>query len=273
MPTTLQLDHIVITVPELERAMADYARLGFTVTRGGEHESFGSHNALIPFEDGSYLELIAFRDERALGSSPAERRVAGWRNKAGFADVALLPQGIAQEVEAARARGVALTEPQAGGRFRPDGQHVGWEFSFPSSTALPFLCADVTPRELRVPPGEARQHPNGATGVLSVTVAVDDLAALLTAYRALLDAPGVPGSVSSLPDTQRVSFSLAASPASTSTTLDVAAPLGPQSPLHDYLRAHGQGAYAVQLRTQRRDGEGPLDLALTQGARLALLYA
>ena len=53
------IDHLVIMVQDLDRAAKDYERLGFTVVAGGKHP-VGSHNALIAFADGSYLEIIAF---------------------------------------------------------------------------------------------------------------------------------------------------------------------------------------------------------------------
>ena len=55
------IDHIVIVVRDLARASADYARAGFTVTPGGEHTGGATHNALITFADGAYLELLAFK--------------------------------------------------------------------------------------------------------------------------------------------------------------------------------------------------------------------
>ena len=56
----LSLDHIVILVDELEAAITHYEALGFTVQRGGTHADGATHNALVGFADGSYLELIAF---------------------------------------------------------------------------------------------------------------------------------------------------------------------------------------------------------------------
>src|SRR5918998_5896519 len=59
--TPVELDHFVIVVADLDRAIEDYAALGFTVTPGGVHADGRTHNALVPFADGTYLELIAFR--------------------------------------------------------------------------------------------------------------------------------------------------------------------------------------------------------------------
>src|SRR3954469_10402596 len=60
------IDHLVILVPDLATGIRDYEGLGFTVEPGGEHPG-GTHNALIAFADGSYIELIAFQDPNATG--------------------------------------------------------------------------------------------------------------------------------------------------------------------------------------------------------------
>jgi hypothetical protein len=50
-----RLDHLVMLVGYLDRAVRDYEELGFTVTPGGEHADGLTHNALIPFRDRSYF--------------------------------------------------------------------------------------------------------------------------------------------------------------------------------------------------------------------------
>ncbi|MDH5265076.1 MAG: VOC family protein, partial [Betaproteobacteria bacterium] len=56
------LDHVVIAVADLAKAVEDYRALGFTVQIGGRHPGRTSHNALVVFEDGAYLELIAWQE-------------------------------------------------------------------------------------------------------------------------------------------------------------------------------------------------------------------
>jgi catechol 2,3-dioxygenase-like lactoylglutathione lyase family enzyme len=68
------LDHLVILVRDLDRAVRGYEGLGFSVTPGGEHADGLTRNALIPFKDGSYLELVAFVDLE----DPRDN-VWGWR--------------------------------------------------------------------------------------------------------------------------------------------------------------------------------------------------
>lgn len=178
----LTLDHIVIAVKDLEQTITDYRALGFNVLHGGEHPGRPTYNALVVFADGAYFELIAWRSP-----APGDR---WWellqQHGEGIVDFALLPPGTAATVSGAQARGLPYSGPHDGGRLRPDGERLQWQTARPPSADLPFLCGDLTPRALRVPEGDARVHPNGASGVLSLSIAVDDLDASLARYRALL---------------------------------------------------------------------------------------
>jgi hypothetical protein len=117
---------------------------------------------------------------------------------------ALLPGAIDEDVAAARMRGLDIAGPFSGGRERPDGVRIAWKTARPATPDLPFLCGDVTPRDLRVPTGAARLHPNGVTGIARVLVATRDLAVSAARYRALL---GIEGTTV----TEGVSFELGAS--------------------------------------------------------------
>lgn len=80
------IDHLVILVSDLAEAIEDYEALGFHVAPGGEHTDGATHNALISFADGTYLELLAFRRD-----APTHR---WWRHTAsgeGLIDFACCP--------------------------------------------------------------------------------------------------------------------------------------------------------------------------------------
>ena len=177
-----RLDHVVIAVAELARAVEDYRKLGFTVQPGGRHPGRTSHNALVVFDDGAYLELIAWTEP-----GPAERWYNVLREHGeGFMDFALIPGDVPRAIDAARERGLSMTGPIEGSRLRPDGVRIEWRTARQTTFDLPFLCGDVTPRELRVPTGAVRQHANGAAGIARLTIAVRDLERSLTAYGTLL---------------------------------------------------------------------------------------
>jgi hypothetical protein len=177
------LDHVVVAVHDLERARADYRAQGFTVTPGGTHPPpRTSRNALVVFEDGSYLELITWTPP-----NPAER----WSNLLqrfgeGYIDFALVPEDVPRAIEEAKSRGLDLNGPIPGARLRPDGREVKWQTARQATFDLPFLCGDVTPREWRVPEGECRRHANRVRGIRTVIVAVADRARSSERYAALL---------------------------------------------------------------------------------------
>jgi catechol 2,3-dioxygenase-like lactoylglutathione lyase family enzyme len=232
-----RLDHVVIAVHDLERAIRDYRALGFTVQMGGRHPGRTSHNALVVFEDGAYLELIAWPEP-----GPAER----WYNVLtahgeGFMDFALIPEDVPRAIDAARSRGLAMNGPIDGSRVRPDGRELRWRTGRQTTFDLPFFCGDVTPRELRVPEGEVRHHANGAVGVASVTVGVHDVEVSRARYRALLGTPEL-----AVGDTRLL--------------------LVPRI-------AAREGPCAMQIRTSIRAKAGPLDTTLAHGAAIELIPA
>ncbi|WP_390347572.1 VOC family protein [Variovorax boronicumulans] len=272
MPLTL--DHVVIAVHDLERAIADYAALGFHVLRGGDHPGRSTHNALVVFSDGSYFELIAWREP-----APAER---WWqllqRHGEGIVDFALLPRDTAVTVADAKARGLVLEGPLDGGRVRPDGEHLRWQTARAPSADLPFLCGDLTRRALRVPEGAARVHPNGVLGVASLAIAVRDLDATLARYRALLgtvsdDTATHIGEPVAVPASQvRVAvIALGSSVLVLSSPRDraPAAELGGDA-LAQRLAVRGEGPYALVLHTDRPQSTGTFDLARAHGAWIEL---
>jgi len=66
----------VILSSHLDRAVSGYEGLGFVVTPGGEHADGLTRNALIPFKDGSYLELVAFVDPERPRDNVWDRRIS-----------------------------------------------------------------------------------------------------------------------------------------------------------------------------------------------------
>lgn len=249
------IDHIVILVSDLDQARADYTQLGFTVVVGGAHTGGATHNCLVAFADGVYLELIAFKREE-----PGHR----WWNQVatggGLVDYALWPSAIAEDIAAAQARGLKYEGPLPGGRLRPDGQRVDWLLGLPPSPDLPFMCFDVTPRNLRVPYGADAQHANGAVGVADLTVAVSDLDAAIANYRALLGTEPVMNQDPT--QDNEAMFSVG------TQTITLASPASDLSPLPQQLGARGDGLYALDFRAAPGATPPRLAAALTQGARL-----
>ena len=264
----LALDHIVIAVADLDRAMADYRALGFQVLPGGQHPGRTSHNALVVFADGTYLELIAWR-----APAPEERwyRTLSAHGE-GLVDYALLPPDTAEALAQAQARGLhTLTGPLDGGRLRPDGAQLRWQTARHATPDVPFLCGDLTPRALRVPEGSVRQHPNGAQGVAEVTVAVHNLDVTLARYRALLGAQADGAATT----TAQEGINSARIPLGGVTlVLQSPAPDATEQPsaaraLRERLSTRGEGPCAFTLRSDQHALPTTPNLSATHGVALA----
>ncbi len=232
------IDHILVLVRDLAAASADYAAAGFTVTPGGVHADGTTHNALIPFADGTYLELIApTRGDRLPDEVFGPRLQRG----EGLVDYALGAADL--DVEAARLRsmGVPTTGPVDGGRERPDGQRVRWRTLtvHPEGVTLPFLIADVTPRSLRVPGEAAARHALGITRLVGLTIVVADLAA---SAQALGDLLGTAGQALDPPEGgSTVQFAVGPQ------WVVLAQPGDEASVARRYLETWGEGPYEVTL--------------------------
>ena len=237
------IDHVVIAVRDLSLAMADYERAGFTVTPGGEHADGATHNALIPFADGAYFELIAFKEP----DRPQPHR--WWSLLArgeGTVDFALRSDDLATDASRLREAGLDAPDPREGGRLRPDGQRIGWrnlelrDLEVP----LPFLIEDVTPRELRVPGGAAMRHGLGAARVEGVTILVADLDQGVSRYAMLLGTAGSTAETSIAGVRAARRFPL---PGQASQWIELAEPESDAVELRRHLAERGAGPYRVIL--------------------------
>jgi catechol 2,3-dioxygenase-like lactoylglutathione lyase family enzyme len=257
------LDHLVILVRDLAQAVNDYAALGFTVTPGGTHADGLTHNALIVFADGTYLELIAFLDPSDLRDN-----VWGWRRfldaGGGLIDYCVASDDLAADVPAFQAQGFTAQGPTSGGRTRPDGAALRWLSAtfWQAGRELPFLIEDMTPRELRVPAGAAAQHPNSATGIRELTIATADLDRIAAKFQRLTNSDPTPFRPDRRRDAQITSFTIGAQ------NLVFAEPTGPFSPLQQHIETIGLGPYEIVLAATA--GGALLDERQTHGARIRL---
>jgi catechol 2,3-dioxygenase-like lactoylglutathione lyase family enzyme len=249
------IDHLVIVVPELEAASASYRELGFTVVPGGRHP-IGTHNALIAFADGSYLELIAFFEPNAQ-----HRWYQRLQQGGGLIDFCLQTDDLAGDAGAFRAAGVTLADPRPLSRVRPDGYKLSWVLAIPDAHAgvAPFLIEDETSRAERVP--RATTHANGVKGIQLVTVAVSDVAMVRGWYER---APGAKVAPVDRPDLTAAGARVTMGP----HVLDFVAPRASESALSGWLAARGPSPYAATLAAA--SPKGPLPLDRTLGARLSL---
>jgi hypothetical protein len=180
----LGIDHVVVIGEDMDRLAGQYRELGFAVTPGGKHPETGTENALIPFQDGSYIELLAYHEPRR-----GARRATLLARGGGLIEYMLASNAIELDLASARRHRLPYGAPEPGARLRPDGVEVAW-LDGPVTdigSGLPFLIQDVTAHEMRVPAGEACAHPNGATGIARLILAVSSIDNATLLYQSLLD--------------------------------------------------------------------------------------
>ena len=245
---TQGIDHIVIAVRDLATASDDYARLGFTVTPGGEHTGGATHNALISFADGAYFELIAFREP----DRPQDHKWWGRFAKGeGTVDFALLSESVDFEGDRLAQAGIEIDGPHDGGRCDPTGSaSPGATRSRRAGAPLPFMIEDVTTRDLRVPTGAATEHELGVTGIAGLILLVDDLDQATGPYQALLDTPGESTpTVEGVSGARRFRFG--------SQWIELAEADPSAADLQRHIQERGAGPYEIVLAGAGADGEPP----------------
>lgn len=261
----MRFDHAVLAVHDLDQAKSDFEALGFTTYYGGTHAGGQTHNRLIVFEDGSYLELMAPTDPAALSGAPESG--GGFlhllRTGEGFVGYALHSEKLDGAVQAIREAGVEVGDPDPGSRTRPDGQEIAWRMAAMPGTMSPMFMTDTSPRVLRVPDdAELTSHANGATGCAGIALVVADMKSSVARYRAILGAAGY--GEPSIVSASSAAFALGP------TLITLATPEG-DAGLSAQLGTRGDTPYRIRLYSEQENWLGTLDPARTHGARIELV--
>jgi hypothetical protein len=184
---SLRFDHAIILVHDLEQGIAHYKQQGFNPFFGGVHAGGKTHNALIVFSDGSYLELLAPTSPTLLDNIDQNDRTSFLfllAQGAGLGGYALLSDDLAADFAAMQKRGLGIDLKPTNGRARPDGQQLRWRSAVRDNGSMtPFFLQDETPRNLRVPDDtDTTTQPNGIKGISGLSIAVADLAVGVREY-------------------------------------------------------------------------------------------
>jgi hypothetical protein len=179
----LNLDHASICVSNLETMRQALAEVGLATDYGGPHANGVTQMALLGFDDGSYLELIAPQKPGVTQGSNWATLMAG---DAGTCAWASEPNDLQAEVTRLKALGIPVRGPQPGSRKRPDGLSIEWDTaelgSGPPGSVLPFLIQDRTPRNWRAQPSESTKG-SGLTGIEFAVLAVNNLDNSIALFR------------------------------------------------------------------------------------------
>lgn len=263
MTIPLRFDHAVILVNDLEQAIADYKTLGFNVFFGGEHAGGLTHNALIVFQDGTYLELLApTRPDLLNQIDPNDRSnfLFMFERGEGFGGYALLSQNLEDDVAGMEHRGLSVQLRPPGGRARPDGEELRWRSAMLDGSMTPFFIQDDTPRQLRVTNDtDLHRQPNGVSGIAGIMIPYSDLSSGINLYSTIL------GNPPQQQDSMSADFALEG------VTITLVEPSSDDQTLGEYLAQHREVPYKLWLWTSAEENAGHLDSTLTHGAQLELM--
>jgi glyoxalase-like protein len=187
------IDHVLLAVRDLDAARMGWTRLGFTLSPRGTHLGRGTGNYCIMFPH-DYVELFGIVGSEHVSPEYTEflatregpMKLAWATGDSAAAAVALGRLGLHPAAPRDLGRQLELPERTVVPRFKivtlpPD--------ETPALSS--FLCEQLTPELMRQP--EWLGHPNGATGLLGVTVIVEDTAPLHDAYERLFGPANIHG--------------------------------------------------------------------------------
>ncbi len=208
--SAVELDHLVVAVRDLDRAVREFRAAGFQVHDEGHQSrlpatsiqslrSPGAVNAAVALDGASFLELIAFGSPvvgsaaRLLARTPlwgpllstrsAAARTLGEGLTNGFGAVAVVLRvaDLNAHVSAWRAAGFEVDEPVEVTR----GEHR-WRLAAAGDPTLPLLLEEITDRAGRVPALDSGLGPS----IERIVVLSEDPQRTALAYRILLTSPG-----------------------------------------------------------------------------------
>jgi hypothetical protein len=167
--------------------MEQYRSLGFTVIFGGVNGP--THNALIGFRDGTYIELISMRSAANMAIFRFLYRtkllyffkpfvsLLSWRffcwmgGPTGIRDWCIRQAPLEHIVSAFESNNLGVSKIKSFTRVKPNAEVVEWRLAAPENLRMPFFIDDVSGIEARMPAAEGTNHKNRYTGISTVLLA------------------------------------------------------------------------------------------------------
>ena len=241
VPMKINVDHAGICAYQLEPLQKVFAGIGLETIYGGAHATSGTHNALLGFDDGSYLELIAPNPNSAVKTKGHDYDVLK-PDRAQTCFWATGSRNILSDVLRLRKLGFDIESPQLGSRKRPDGILAVWDTAALDQKSggdiLPFIIQDRGLRSIRIQPSPSVAG-SELRGLEWVVTGVKDLDASIALVR---KAYGWPAPTIASDTAFGVKMAYFAG-----TPVILAAPLDKNSWLTAQLDKFGQGPIALLL--------------------------
>jgi hypothetical protein len=194
-------DHLVHFVHRPEQAVDQMNLHGLSAFLGGQHERWGTYNALCYF-DLSYIEFLGVYNPELAGQVTdidlVRQAVEDLPHGEQFARVAIRTDDIEEAAERMRGLGLSVTGPFPGSRKRTDGSVLRWSMFFMSEKdrgelPLPFVIqwgeSDERRRGGLIEQGAIGAHSAGPLSLQQVAFAVRDEDAAAAKWGSLFQLP------------------------------------------------------------------------------------
>jgi catechol 2,3-dioxygenase-like lactoylglutathione lyase family enzyme len=179
------IDHVVLTVRDLDAAAITYQRLGFTLTpRAAHNDQMGTSNRLAQFRGRNFIELLEVDRPETLArhefaASPpffsfGDHNRSAVREREGLSMLVFASDDARADISSFAAAGLPTFAPfdfERQGQL-PDGRKVtvGFSLGFIQSREMPnvafFVCENRAQDYFWKP--EYQSHANGTTGIAVV---------------------------------------------------------------------------------------------------------
>ncbi|MBZ5721712.1 MAG: VOC family protein [Acidobacteriia bacterium] len=241
----INVDHAGICAYQLEPVQKAFASVGLETLYGGAHATGGTHNALLGFDDGSYLELIAPQHPESMSKADARDYEALKPDRAQTCFWATGTTNIPNAVQTLRQHGFDIQSPQLGSRKRPDGILVVWDTAAIDQKGggdiLPFFIEDRSRRSTRIQPSPSVTG-SELRGIEWVVLGVKDLDASIALVRKAYGWPAPTLATDASFGARMAYFA--------GTPVLLAAPLDKSSWLTGQLEKSGQGPIGLLIGTK-----------------------
>ena len=181
----MRFDHLVLLVRDLDKAAADFEKLGFVVLERNDASHGSTRFRFVSFNDGAYILLTAFSSDAAMAAhrlGPALAAGEGW------ADYSFLVDDVGAVGQMLKTAGMPVAGPVevantvvGGHRWALDLLMTGRGAE--GDVALPFLVSNRQGARHRIPGPSA--HANGASGIAGVKVASTEPAGVVDGLLAM----------------------------------------------------------------------------------------